>query len=568
MPSSPSLRLQALPWVPNDKHPWLARFTLTLATALLVSPFSCAQEASPSTIRGVVLSSVTREPVARALVTSQDDRFAALTDDQGNFSFNLPPTMASVSATFHAGKSGFLDDEGSNAGMSISRGASAELLFTLTPESLIVGRVNLPSAGSFDRISVELYRREVADGRARWSMAATERTRANGSFRFSGLRAGTYKIFTGELLDRDPLTSSNDPNSQQFGYQPAYFLNAADFGSAAPINLAAGQTFEAELAPTLHPYYPVQIALPTVQPGTGIGVTVFPSNQNGPGFSLGFNSQTLAIEGLLPSGTYTVEAISYGPSPSSGLLTFTVHDRPLLTPTLVLAPCPGVSVNVKEEFSSPDTTSGTGVSGTGRPGPPRLSRRQFSSLQLRSIPADDFSSHPVATPVPASDEDLSGRIAAVTPGSYWLRTYRQRGYVASATSAGVDLLTNPLVVGPGGSAPIDITLRDDTAEIDGTIEDSAPNKNPRTSASAVYCIPLPDSAGEFQQANLQINADTDIAFHCPNLAPGSYRVLAFERSQRELEYHNPEAMRPYESKGPVIRIAGGEKQSVRIPLNP
>src|ERR1700732_560697 len=42
-----------------------------------------------SSLRGAVINSVTREPVARALVFSPDNRFAIFTDDQGRFEFPL-----------------------------------------------------------------------------------------------------------------------------------------------------------------------------------------------------------------------------------------------------------------------------------------------------------------------------------------------------------------------------------------------------------------------------------------------------------------------------------------------
>jgi hypothetical protein len=60
-------------------------------------------------------------------------------------------------------------------------------------------------------------------------------------------------------------------------------------------------------------------------------------------------------------------------------------------------------------------------------------------------------------------------------GKYRVWVMPNRGYVASATSGGVDLLRKPLVVGAGGaSAPIEITLRDDTAALDGTVSPLPP----------------------------------------------------------------------------------------------
>lgn len=573
------------------RNHWLS---VSLLISLVFPPLTSAQASPPASnsIRGVVLNSATREPIARALVTSAGNAYAGLTDDQGRFSFTLPSDL-SFGGSFHAGKPGFLEDERSNVGVSIfpNSESNPELLFTLTPESLITGRVTLPRAGSFDRISVELYRRQVTDGRGRWIPAATERARTKGDFRFAGLSAGTYKIFTGELLDHDPLTADSDPDGPQFGYPPAYFPTASDFSSSAPINLATGQTFQAELTPNLRRYYNIKIAIPNARPGEGVNITVAPSNHYGPGFSLGFNGQDQAIEGMLPSGTYTVEAVSYGNSPASGVLTFTVHDAPVLTPTLLLLPSQSIPVNLKEEFvTASNNSSSTGLSDisaqnsiTVRNSGSHVLHRRFPTLNLSLLPAEDFSAHPAASLAPIDNGDSTLRVNGALPGVYWLQIYQSRGYVASATSGGVDLLTNPLVLTPGGStAPIDITLRDDAAEIEGTIENSSNEKSAHRQPPAVYCIPLPDSNGTFTQASVQNNMQTNnaqansaqpnydqsIHFQCPNLPPGSYRVLAFDSPQNQLEYRSLEAMRPYESKGPTVRLTGGQKETVTVPIGP
>jgi hypothetical protein len=568
MPTSLSRRQQHLSFrarVRSALHP-IPLIGYLFTVSALASAFAPAQTSSPSpaTIHGTVLNSVTREPIPRALVTSQDDRFGVLTDDQGNFSFTFPTHAKSFSGAFHAGKPGFLEDDGSNVSASISRAAPPDLVFTLTPEALITGRVRLPSAGSFDSITVELYRRDVSDGRAHWTPAGNERARSNGDFRFAGLAAGTYKIFTSEMLDRDPSATNPGPDSQQFGYPPAYFPTASDFSSAAPILLTAGQTFQVELTPTLRPYYPIRISLPNLPPGVGINVFVAPANHRGPGFSLGYDVRTQTIAGMLPSGTYTVEAVSYGQIPAAGLLTITVNDAPLLTPTLLLNHGQNIPVNFRKEFSARED----GSASSSRP----ISGRN-DPVNITLTPADDFSSRPSANLAESSMaapgiETTSPRLTAVPPGLYWLRIYGSLGYAASATSAGADLLLNPLVVGPGGApAPIDITLRDDTAEIEGVIEDSSPDKRTASREPAVYCVPLPDSTGNFVQAGIAISLE-DVRFQCLNLPPGSYRILAFEHSQPEFEYRNPDAMRPFESKGPVVRVAGGQKETVRVSLNP
>ena len=60
-------------------------------------------------------------------------------------------------------------------------------------------------------------------------------------------------------------------------------------------------------------------------------------------------------------------------------------------------------------------------------------------------------------------------IENLAPGRYRLRLYTTRGYVASATMGGIDLLHEPFVVAPGSTTPIEIKMRDDAAEMDGTV---------------------------------------------------------------------------------------------------
>lgn len=80
------------------------------------------------------------------------------------------------------------------------------------------------------------------------------------------------------------------------------------------------------------------------------------------------------------------------------------------------------------------------------------------------------------------------------------------------------------------------------------------------SAPSVYFIPLADSSAQYAEAELFPNG----TFTSPPLAPGAYRVLAFDRAQTELEYRDPEAMQAFEGKGPVVQVSGGQKEHVRL----
>ncbi len=546
------------------------------------------------TINGIVINSVTREPIARALVSSPDSRFATLTNSEGRFEFTLPKVEPAVEGglvsnmgvrsrlgsggsdrpyTLMARKPGFLTDPRSPQ-TNLSNETAKDLTLTLIPEALIVGTVTLPTAEAPDSIGLQIYRRQVQEGRGRWFQVGNARSTSDGQFRFADLEAGTYKLLTEELLDRDPLTF--DPGGSLYGYPPVYYQSAPDFGSASTIRLAAGQTVQMNLSLVKHPYYRVRV--PVIGAGDGgMNVSVFAGAQKSPGFSLAYNNDNRAIEGMLPNGTYTVEATSFGPEGMTGTQTITVKGGPFEGPGMALTRNAPIPVSVKEEFTSVDTTGTVTWNINGRNQTIKGPRRY---LNVMLEPANDFGVRGVVSlrpPSGPSDDKLV--IEGAPSGGYWVRVSSSRGYAASIRSGNLDLQRQPLVV-EGAVSPIEITMRDDTAEISGTVE-GVPKRaqdpssmrgqvgggtfyRPDTAqpGARIYCIPLPDSTGQF----VQIYANSDGTFTSPALAPGAYRLLAFDREQPELEYLNPEAIQGYDSKGPVVHLVGGQKERVQLQL--
>src|ERR1700736_2187620 len=85
------------PLVRRDRRwfcvPIIQLMTFVLAFLFAIgSAFAKAQQINngPDKIRGAVVNAVTHQPISRALVHSPDNRFATLTDGEGNFEFTLP----------------------------------------------------------------------------------------------------------------------------------------------------------------------------------------------------------------------------------------------------------------------------------------------------------------------------------------------------------------------------------------------------------------------------------------------------------------------------------------------
>jgi hypothetical protein len=547
-------------------------FALTIFLACVCATPALTQnlqpDDQPNIVQGTVVDAVTHNPIGRALVYSPDNRYATLTNAEGHFEFALPKPDAEGSEgqphnsrpTFlNARKPGFLDDPRERKNVTIFPGT--EVKIPLMPEALIKGRITLPAGESDHGISVELFIRQVQDGMPRWMHRGTVHTNLSGEFRFADLPPGAYKVLTAEWMDNDPITTV--PGGQLYCFPPVYYPSATDFASASTIQLAAGQTFQADLSLVRHPYYPVKIPVTNTEAGGGMNVTVSPQGQRGPGYSLGYNAGKETIEGQLPNGKYLVEAAAFGQMPASGSVNLVVAGASAEGPSMVITRNNSIAVKVKEEFTSND-------------GPNSMSwsdgRRTFSlhgpraDLNIRADAIDDFGSQRSGSlRQPTGPDDDALILENMAPGRYWLRLTANHGYVASATMGGTDLLREPLVVVPGASTPIDITLRDDNAELDGTLlgVTPAPVEAGRWStAGFVYCIPLPDSSGQF----LEIPASYDGKFNHPVVTPGVYRVIAFDSQQHDFPYRDGEAMKVYESKGQIVHFTPGQKVTLQLEI--
>jgi hypothetical protein len=529
---------------------------------LNVSPWRADANPAPQnkgdTVRGRVLNSVTHAPVGRALVYSPDERLAALTDSTGHFEFKVssgatqqggegPITTAASSAAepnppifLSARKPGFLP-EGDVSFTAVTPGQNEATIY-LVPVASVVGRVTVAGFDFPERVRVEIYRREIQDGHARWRSAGWFRTWSNGEFSFSDLYPGTYKLFTHEVMDRDPLTY--DPRGPLYGYSPVYFSGANSFQAGSTIQLSEGVTFNADLSPERREYYPVDIAITNPPEGQPLRVTVDRGGQEGPGYSLGYNARTRKIEGTLPDGAYTLEVSTSGSPGLTGTAAINIQGAPFTGYAVTMLPNPSVRLNATEEFTSAENTEVSESSG---------GRASFVRVSLE--PADEFEvqrGRPRGLVLlPQSDETESQPrlIEDVAPGSYWVNASQvYGGYVASIKCGETDLLRNPLVVSAAGlHDPVELTLRDDGAQIDGAVENL-----PRSSGSSaiqsaqppayIYLIPTQESTGQYRDAW----ASPDGTFSITQIHPGRYQVLSFDRPQPELDYRNDAAMRKYE----------------------
>lgn len=557
-----------------------AIFALLLLLGYGAQALQLGQETSSPTervvhVHGIVLNALTNMPIGRVLVTALEA--AVMTNGDGRFDFDvrLPSANATngsnrgfggpgtggseIRVAVMARRPGYLTMERPSMLMLPGKGSDdPELQIKLTPESILRGRVATPANATPMGVQVLLLRKQIQDGLASWRQTTATLTNSRGEYRFADLAAGNYKVMTREWVQNGALPVSGN---QITGYPPVYYPNETDVESGTPIHIGRGETAQADLSLHAEPYYRVNIPVMNVISGNGISVGVSEARENksvSPGFSLGFNPRTQMIEGYLPNGAYSLRVTSFGAVQSGATGRIDVAGGPVRGSPISLTPGGSIPVIVREEY-----TADTGG------GPPKgviIDRRgNGPSRSLNLVLQPDQANGPVASlrpPLGKGSDDLI--VENVWEGRYRLSVMPFRGYVASATSHGVDLLRNMLVVGPGGtSAPIEITLRDDTAWLEGTVfvdGSGGDDQGPYGPAFFVFCIPIGHSNGGMVRTAGAMNGK----FTFQNLAPGQYLVLAYGTFNPHLEYHNDEVLRQYEAKGTIVTLAPGQKAEITV----
>ncbi len=512
-------------------------------------------------LQGSVVNGATGKPIARALVVSGDQRLAAMTDTEGHFAMEVTPRavpglrMGVLSLT--ARKPGFSQFVQPTVVTLDPASPPAALELKLMPVCSIGGQVRSPNGEPAGEVNVWLLQRRVEEGERVWRQMNARRTDSGGEFRFSNLEPGEYTVLTGEWRGDQPVP----PQQQQrktitTEYPPDYAGDVSSLDAATKLQLHFGDAPRVELHLHAARYYPITI--PVAGGFAGVGVQVGSAGAAGSpanfgGFTLSYNDRDHAVEGSLPAGDYLVNLSQRSGSPRFAVLPIHVADAPFEGPTVALAPGVTIPVRVEKQFTKAEDSAvvvETMSSSTGG-----LQAEPAVQIFLRPL---DMSGPGVNSKVGA---DGAVEFDEVPPGVYTVRSFAMRGYVASLTSAGVDLLHHPLVVSQEGRVePIDMILRDDTGTVAGTIN---PGNDPRPLPQVTFLALIPDGAtGTYTQGFATPNGKFQVA----NVPPGSYRVLAFRGNYQQIAYRDAKSMEAWNGKGAPVTVTSSGTAQVDVPL--
>jgi hypothetical protein len=524
-------------------------------------------------LTGVLVSAVDGSAIAHALVTSTGQRFAAFTDSQGRFSFDLRRTVpavgtldtsaypaattaapSSMNVSFMIRKPGYVSVT-SNFQLAAVQPDSPEAPLTLkiVPTGFITGHIYAESGDVPDLLKIQLLRKLINNGSSTWVTANTTSVNNRGEFRFADLEPGDYKLFLPAHIPDSDGTSMTAASIS--GFLPEYYPNGIREDSAAILSVGAGASVTANLNLHAAPFYDVTIPVANPEKGFTRAILI----DGAPGLSIEQSNQN--FEGHLPDGTYNLLIYSNEPrSPSdpnpllsNAFVKIEVRGKAVHTAVVALHPTPEVPIVVRREFTS------------SQPQPPLPPNQLSINLFLQNVRQDLSEPAPSVT-VNSGDGSLS--LVGVMPGTYTVTVSPRitSAYIASATSGTTDLLREPFQVVPNSDPrPIEVTLRDDSASIDAAIavDPATPSLLP-ASPAILLCIPL-DRPQSMPGVALAQQSHASVK----NLAPGRYLLIA-SRGQvvLSLEYNNADVLRSLMQKGTVVTLSPNQTATVQVPLMP
>jgi hypothetical protein len=539
----------------------LLRTVLLFSSPLLLAPRLSSQQSSlnssscPCSLRGVVLDSVTGNPIHNAFVqVPVGPAWATLTDSEGKFQLDALPAGP---LTVNAAKPGYLsnDDFGSSSPKSFSIQISpdaAPAILKLTPEGIIFGQVTDENGEPLEGFSVSLHSRNPMNLPLYPESRQRVLTDDEGNFRIAGLHPGFYYVAV-HPVETPALTSARNAAAPQ-GFAPVFYPVAPDPGSATPIKVRPGISAQVNFSLKREPFVQLSGNVSGHSPDQQVMLNLQDSLGEPSPQKIAFDASTGTFRTKwLPPGSYTISAhtfvqLSVDASRSQSFASQLVNANSILSGIrLVLQPTVNIPVVVRGLPSdNPEQQQSLHfmilLIATGQ-----NSRRRAYSPTWTTAPSDAPSASP------------SFMVEGVEPGSYELhaKIYPPGGYyVESASWGSTNLLYDPLVLDSSGAVPpIDISVREGAAKITGTVVSG----DQPSSAVVVLFSTDERKAPEFAYA---VN---DGEFALPTLAPGAYRVIAIN-NLTGLNLEKQGALRDISSKAQEITLAPGQKASLRLEI--
>jgi hypothetical protein len=529
---------------------------LAFPLLLLLCPPARAQQQPQSNndlfeLHGIVLNSANHQPIPNALVQLDSGEQSQFSTADGTFSFtNLTAGQHSVLPR----KPGFFNGEQFPESPSrvnfLDIPSATPLTFTLDPEAILYGEVKNELGEPVEGVTVRAQRWQINNGhRQLMSVGTDTATDDEGKFRIAELPSGDYQLAfvpssRNGWVNYDKLTATH--RSEQ-GYGQQFYPGVPDSASATTLHLRAGDQLHIVQTLSRQRLFEVSGVINGVSPGAGFNVDLTSDSGDPVQKTVRLDPKTRQFQIIgVPAGYYILRAFSQIPKPGTQEVTTLTTSLPITVHSdfsgAVITLGHAISIPIQIHDEIPPDPNGN---------PHRV------TIQLLS---KEFHQMSLATMVPdglPDGKDRPARIDDIPPGTYSVEPQLQYpGYIAALRCGTLDLLREDLLIAPGSTPPpIEVTLRDDPAQLQVTLIDAAQSPN---AGIILY-------SDDFPRFSFLMQPFGDGQFQLVNIPPGRYAIVALSNAN-ELEFRDPVAMRTYLTHATTITLAPSTKSSARVAL--
>lgn len=529
------------------------------------------QPQEPAGLEGKVVSLIGGQPVRKVNLTLRPmspgsgepaKPYGTVSDTGGKFVFE---SVEPGRYTLWAERAGFIRQSygakhGDARGTTITLPAGLhmkDITFQLTPQATLSGKVLDEDGDPVGRAQVQVLQMTYQKGKrgpaGRQSVLSDE----NGEFKIANLGPGRYYLCAGKPMRMSAFegtrSASADPskaNAPREDLAPTCYPNAADAASAVAIDVSAGRDVpgldirlrklavvrvNGQLAGDIpgHPYEQIQVSL---QDAAGSMLSGFGGNADKKG--------NFELASVHPGSYRLVAALvqgAYQPLGSQPLEVGNEDVKDVVFRLTAPADLKGRVIIEGEKNASAQQNDARDTAAGQSPKPTPSLRVQFYSTEGMYF----------GSPNTIVADDGTFTIANVIPARYQLSLYPlpDGAYVRSVRVGEQEMPAHAIDLSGGVAGELQVILKMAAGEVDGTVQD----ENGQPASGAVVTL-LPDPPNP-EQEQLYHTAATDQngSFQVKNVAPGNYRVYAWEDLEAGAQY-DAELLKPHSGKSERITI--------------
>ncbi len=523
-----------------------------LALALLAAGVPAQQVAANenlASVKGVVTNAVTGERLRKAYVRlhpASGSARPATTDEQGRFVFeDLKPGTYKLEAE-HVGflVSQLADTAGTSVELHLAAGETADVTLKLTPQGAISGRVLDADGDAWVHAGLEVYHSVFKKGKRRLERAGGSEIDDQGQFRVGQLAPGTYYL----TAEPDIGWEQNNRSSSEGRLQATWYPDSIDAEGSTPVILSSGQELSGlQIRLRRSATYRIR--------GVVSGLETLPrlsgrfANRNVWASSALLGSASSHSTNLQPDGSFEIPGVpngeynigvALGSQGSSPLVKVRVDDRDVNGVSLEIARAHALKGSIRFGGNEAGRVSGIYIalesldSGAGSP---YTATREDGGFDLPFVSPGRYRVY----------------VPAVYSGQYYLKLVRYEG---TESHSGIISLSD-------GEGPLELVLSARGARLVVNVkqEDAAD----QVSAGRVVLVPDTDSPEEREFGTRPAVRDQNGIFRLDNLAPGAYRVFAFENVP-DGAWIDAEFWKEIRGKGAELSVGEGESKTADAPL--